>query len=189
MSPSLLHQKFMQGHTLEQHIETGNAAQQERWRSVVAKARITSAQATLVQSFTREMKLLVISGVWCGDCIEQLPLIQKIIDANPSKISMRILERDQHKDLAEMVKINAGDRVPVVLFLAEDFELCAIYGDRPLSRYRRIAEKKVGASCALGAIVPPEDEMAATTQDWLNEIERIQLMLRTSARLREKHQD
>jgi hypothetical protein len=31
--------------------------------------------------------------------------------------------------------------------------------------------------------------MAATVQDWLDEIERVQLMLRLSGRLRQKHGD
>jgi hypothetical protein len=36
---------------------------------------------------------------------------------------------------------------------------------------------------------PPPDELAATLQDWINELERVQLMLRLSPRLRQKHND
>lgn len=110
-------------------------------------------------------------------------------EANPARIDLRILDRDEHRDLIEPLRINTGDRVPVVLFLAEDHELCGVFGDRTLSRYRALAARQLGASCPL-AIAPPErDEWAATLQDWLNEIERFQLLLQLSGRLRAKYGD
>jgi hypothetical protein len=52
-----------------------------------------------------------------------------------------------------------------------------------------MAESISGASCPTG-IAPPElPLLVRVTQEWLNEFERIQLMLRTSPRLRERHGD
>jgi thiamine monophosphate kinase len=133
--------------------------------------------------------VLAMSGIWCGDCVQQVPLLQRIVEASYGRVELRILDRDQHRDLAEQVRINAGDRVPMVLLLAEDFELCATAGDRTLSRYRVLARKQLGAACPVGIEAPDSDEMAATLQDWLNEVERVQLMLRLSSRLRQKHGD
>jgi hypothetical protein len=48
---------------------------------------------------------------------------------------------------------------------------------------------QLGAACPIGIAPPDADEVAATLQDWLNEFERIQLMLRLSPRLRRKHDD
>ncbi len=59
----------------------------------------------------------------------------------------------------------------------------------PLQRYRSLAAKQLGPSCPTGILPPDKDETAATLQDWLNEVERVQLMLRLSARLRQKHGD
>jgi hypothetical protein len=73
--------------------------------------------------------------------------------------------------------------------MAEDFEHCAIYGERPLNRYRAIARKQLGESCEIAIAAPDPDEHATTLQEWLNEFERIQLMLRISPRLRQKHGD
>jgi hypothetical protein len=86
-------------------------------------------------------------------------------------------------------KINGGDRVPVVIFLSEDNEFCGLAGDRTLARYRAIALKQLGAFCMTGIVPPDQEEIALTLQDWLNEIERVQLMLRLSPRLRQKHGD
>jgi hypothetical protein len=73
--------------------------------------------------------------------------------------------------------------------MAEDFEHCSIYGERPLSRYRILARKQLGESCEIAIAPPDAAEHASTLQDWLNEFERIQLLLRISPRLRKKHGD
>jgi hypothetical protein len=115
--------------------------------------------------------------------------MQRIAEANPARIALRLLDRDEHRDLTERVRINAGDRVPVVLFLAEDFAFCGLYGDRTLNRYRALAARQLGDACPTGILPPEKDEVAATLADWFNEFERIQLMLRLSGRLRQKHGD
>lgn len=189
MNSDFLKQKFEAGITLARHAVSAKPAQLERWHNMIAKATVTREQRALIGSFTRQLNILAVSGAWCGDCIEQLPLVQAIVEANPRRLAMKIVDRDEHADLSSQLTINGGARVPVVLFLSEDFEWCATFGDRTLSRYRRLAEKQIGPSCSLGAIVPPDEEIAAATADWLAEIERVQLMLRLSPRLRQKHGD
>ena len=120
--------------------------------------------------------------------MQQVPLLQRLAELSPS-VDLRIVDRDVHKDLSTLFRINGGDRVPVVLLLAEDFELCALAGDRTLSRYRAIAVKQLGAACPIGLVAPDQDELAATLADWAAEFERVQLMLRVSPRLRTIHQD
>jgi thioredoxin-like negative regulator of GroEL len=189
MNAAFLAQKFASALPYDRYVQTGTAEQQRRWQQVLDAARLTPAQTTLVSSFVREMRLLVVSGIWCGDCVQQCPLLERIAEADPGRVLLRLLDRDEHKDLSSQLRINGGDRVPVVLFLAEDHELCSIFGDRSLSRYRALAARQLGPSCPTGIVVPGPDELSATLQDWLDEIERVQLMLRLSARLRQKHGD
>ncbi len=189
MQASFLTEKFAAALPYDRYVRTGTDEQQRRWQQVYAAAKLTDAQKQLVSGFVRDMKVLIVSGIWCGDCVQQCPLLQRIAEANPAKIDLRLLDRDQHRNLAEKLRINAGDRVPVALFLAEDHELCSVFGDRPLNRYRALAARQLGPSCPTGIVAPAADELAATLQDWLNEFERVQLMLRLSARLRQKHND
>src|SRR5205823_5285925 len=105
------------------------------------------------------------------------PLVARVAEANPPRIDLRFVDRDQNRDLAETLRINAGDRVPVAVMMAEDFEFCAAYGDRSISRYRALALRQLGASCPTGIGAPDGDELSATLDDWLREIERVQLML------------
>jgi hypothetical protein len=52
-----------------------------------------------------------------------------------------------------------------------------------------MAADQLGAACPTGIVPEEQSLLAAVTQDWLNEFERIQLILRTSARLRAVHGD
>ncbi len=189
MDASYLSQKFAAALPYAAYLRTGTAEQQRRWQQVYAAAQVTPAQAETARGFVRDLKVLVVSGIWCGDCVQQCPLLARIAEANPARIDLRLLDRDEHRDLADRVRLNGGDRVPVVLFLAEDFEFCGMYGDRTLSRYRALAALQLGPACPTGIAVPEQGEMAATLADWFHEFERVQLMLRLSARLRQKHDD
>ena len=112
----------------------------------------------------------------------------RIAEASPC-VDLKWLDRDEHSDLAEQIKINAGLRVPALIFMAEDYEPVSIMGDRTLSRYRALAAKQLGAACPLPGAPVPTEELHATLQDWLDEFERVHLLLRLSGRLREKHGD
>jgi hypothetical protein len=189
MNSSYLSEKFSHAFPYVAYLATGTPEQQRRWNQVYDAANLSTPQLQLLSGFSRSMKVLILSGIWCGDCVQQCPLLEKIAESRPGLIDLRLLDRDANRDLTEQLKINSGDRVPVAVFMAEDFEFCATFGDRTLSRYRAIARAQLGASCPIGIAPPPADELAATLQDWLNEFERIQLMLRLSARLRKKYGD
>lgn len=189
MEATYLQQKHDAGLTYERYLQTGTPQQRENWTRVYEQATLTPAQRQLVASFTRKMNVIGLSGIWCGDCVQQLPLLARLAEANPACIDLRFLDRDVHADLQQRVRINGGNRVPVMIFCAEDYELCAWMGDRTLRRYRAVAQRQLGPSCPLpGAPVDPQ-EMAATLQDWLDEMERVHLMLRLSPRLRQRHGD
>jgi thiol-disulfide isomerase/thioredoxin len=189
MSASYFSEKFAAALDYAQYLKTGTDEQRRRWSQVYDAASLSDAQTNLVRGFVREMNILIISGIWCGDCVQQCPLIARIAQGNAEKIHLRLVDRDQHRDLIEKFRVNGGDRVPVVLFLAEDFEFCGAFGDRTINRYRAIAQRQLGASCPTGIVGPDKDELTATLGDWMDEIERVQLMLRISPRLRHKHGD
>jgi thiol-disulfide isomerase/thioredoxin len=166
----------------------GEPRHQERWQRMYEQILLSEAQRTLLASFARQMHLLCVAGAWCGDCVLQGPILQRFQEASPA-IQVRFMDRDVHSDVQDALVLNAGRRVPVVVFLSEDLEECGRFGDRTLAAYRRIARDRLGSVCLTG-IVPPDDEYTeAVTADWMNEVERVQLMLRLSPRLRQKHGD
>jgi thiol-disulfide isomerase/thioredoxin len=167
----------------------GSEADREKWGAVLDRVALTDEQRALVGGFVRRMPVLCLSGAWCGDCVRQCPILDRIASANPGAIDLRFLDRDAIPEVADALKINDGKRVPVVVFLSEDFAEVSRYGDRTLSRYRALASQQIGPSCPTGLVPPPEDELRAVTAEWVDEFERAHLILRLSGRLREKHGD
>ena len=128
----------------DRYVQAGTDEQQRRWRQVYDAAHLREAQKVLVRGFVRQMKMLAFSGIWCGDCVEQCPLVQRIAEANPGRIDLRFIERPRDGELPSELRINGGNRVPVILFLSEDNEWCATAGDRTINRYRAIALRRLG---------------------------------------------
>ena len=171
------------------YLATGNEAQGEGWGKIYDQVSLNETQQQLLGSFVREVKVLVVSGIWCGDCVRQGPMLQKIAEASNGKVDLRWLDRDEHIDLQEKVKVCAGNRVPVAIFAAEDFELVGYEGDKLLSRYRIAAAQALGPNCPLPGAPVPQDDLDAELADWVDAFERVHLLLRLSGRLRKKHGD
>jgi hypothetical protein len=173
------------GSFLDRHA---TAAQRERWDAMHARFALTGAQAELLGGFVRRIGVLCLAGAWCGDCINQCPVFDHFARASAA-IDLRFLDRDARPDVRDALAINGGHRVPVVVFLSEDGLEVARYGERTLSTYRRLAAERLGPACPTGLVAPSGDALAATTAEWLAELERVQLILRLSPRLRQKHGD
>ncbi len=162
--------------------------QLQRWRQFREQIVLTPAQRQLLGTFTRRMPVLVLAGAWCGDCINQCPIFEQFAAA-ARVIQVRYLDRDEHADVQAVLQINGGNRVPVVVFFSEDGLEVARYGERTLNKYRQMMGDQAGPSCPTGLVVPSDPLPALVTQDWLNEFERVQWLLRLSPRLRQMHGD
>jgi hypothetical protein len=166
----------------------GTAAHRERRQRVYEEVSLTAAQRALLASFGRAMDVLCLAGAWCGDCSGQCPIFEHFAASAPA-LRVRYLDRDAHPDVQRELRINGGDRVPVVVFLSEDGFEVARYGERTLSKYRQMMSEQAGIGCPTGVVPPGDGLLAAVTQDWLDEFERVQWLLRLSPRLRRLHGD
>lgn len=189
LSAQVLQKHFEAGRAYAEYVETGSPDQRANFKRVYDGASITPPQSALLAGFVRRMPVLVISGMWCGDCVNQCPLLARIAEANPRSIDLRFVDRDEHRALSDAVRICGGNRVPTAIWMAEDFEFVHLLGDRTLARYRAIAATQLGPACPLPGAAADADERRAVVQDWVNEFERVHLILRTSGRLRQKHND
>ena len=181
--------KFSQGLAYADFLARyANDAQKARWKQVHDAIALTSAQRDLLRTFKRKMNVACLAGAWCGDCSGQCPIFVHFAAAAPA-IDLRFLDRDDHADAQLELKINGGDRVPVLVFFSEDGQEVARYGERTLSKYRQLVSDMGGAGCPTGIVVPGDSLLAQVTQDWLNEFERVQWILRVSPRLRKLHND
>ena len=165
-----------------------NPNQRIRWDKLHASITLADDELAVLRGFTRRMPVLVLNGAWCGDCINQVPIFDHFARATPS-IELRLLDRDADEAARDALKINGGHRVPIAVFLSEDFQETSRHGDRTLSRYRQLASQQLGPACPTGLVPPDADSTRAVIREWLGEFERAQLILRLSPRLRERHGD
>jgi len=182
-------EKFSLGLPCEEFVTRyGTEPQRARWRQTLELIQLTDAQKQLLGLFKRQMSVLCLAGVWCGDCSSQCPIFERFAESAPV-IRVRYLDRDEHADVQRELQINGGNRVPVLVFYNEDGQEVCRYGERTLSKYRQMMLQQAGDSCPTGLMQPGDPLLMQVTQDWLNEFERVQWLLRLSPRLRQKHGD
>lgn len=195
---NVLRDKFAQALPFEEYLKLCQPHEWPRWRSFADGVRLTPAQIATARASVRRVNVLVISGTWCGDCVQQCPILARFAEAHPvltpgeptaAGFDVRFIERDANMDFAEHFKICGGHRVPAAIFMNEDFDFISLLGDRTLTRYRAVAAKSLGPSCPLPGAPLDADELAATIQDWADEFERVALLVRLSAKLRQRHGD
>ena len=131
--------------------------QRSRWDAFHKQVSLTPAQQTLLGGFVRRMPVLVLAGAWCGDCVSQCPIFDHFAAASPAAdgarlIDVRFLDRDARPDIAAHLKVCGGQRVPVAMFLSEDFTPILFYGSPPTARrpWPNSAKAAPAARCRSG---------------------------------------
>ena len=184
-----LFDKFASGLPLPEFLaKYGSDADRGKWKRASEQTRLTDAQKQLLGKFTRRTNVLVLAGAWCGDCASQCPIFEAFAAAAPVIVT-HYIDRDEHADAQEVLRINGGNRVPVAVFFSQDGHEIARYGERTLARYRQLVAQLTGEGCATGFVKASDPTQQAVVQDWLNEFERVQWILRLSPRLRRLHGD
>jgi hypothetical protein len=170
------------------YVKTGTSTQQERWQAYRESVSLTNDQRDRAREFKRRLNVLVLSGVWCGDCARQCPMLDLIGSAS-SGIEIRFLDNQANPRVRDELRIHGASRVPVVVFLSEDFFEVGRFGDRQLAAYRRKARTELGAACDAGILPASADELVEEVAQWFECFEREQLLLRLSPFLRLRHND
>ncbi|HAZ62622.1 MAG TPA: thiol reductase thioredoxin [Armatimonadetes bacterium] len=185
---ALFRDVFEKAHSYEAYLDRSEPKHADRWREAAKHVALTDEQKAFVGTFTRQINWLVLSGVWCGDCVRQGPIFAAIAAAAPT-IDLRFTERQEGEEITDLLRINGALKVPVSVLLSEDFFEVQRFGDRTLSTYRAKAQREIGASCSTGLVVGQDDALATETAEWIDIIERVHLVLRTAPMLRERHGD
>ena len=106
---------FEQGLTYEAFLaKYANEEQRRRWNAVHAQVALSEQQQALLRSFRREMKVLIVAGTWCGDCVNQCPIFAHFAAAN-EKTRIRFFDRDDNAELAKELSICGCAARPIAL--------------------------------------------------------------------------
>ena len=169
-------------------IEGADPRFAERWRERAGRTpELTEEQLSRLKGYERELNVLVYAGAWCGDCARTGPMLKKIADACGEKTTVRVIAREGSEDLQDELRILGALRVPVVVFLSEDFFEVGREGDRTLSVYRAKAAREVGRDFDAGILTPKA--LSAEFDEWVNLFEKTLIKLRLAPFYRKRYGD
>ena len=165
-------------------IDSENAP---RWHDFMERVPdLNDEQKARLRDYNRIVKVLVYGGVWCGDCVRQGPIFKKIADV-VDDVEIRFIDRDTSDELQDEVRILGATRVPIVIFLTEDYWEIGREGDRLLPVYRAKAAREIGRGQARGVLSPKAIEEQLDL--WVDIFERAIIMTKLSPPLRKRHHD
>jgi thiol-disulfide isomerase/thioredoxin len=158
-----------------------------RWHDYMERVPdLIEEQKERLQGYNRIVKVLVYAGVWCGDCVRQGPVFKKIADL-VDDVELRFIDRETSEELKDEIRILGATRVPIIIFLTEDYWEVGREGDRLLPVYRAKAAREIGRGQAQGVLSPKaiQDQL----NEWVDIFERAIIMTKLSPPLRMRHQD
>ena len=171
------------------YLTTGNDRERAAWaRAETALPALPDDAGTRLDPAGRIVNVLCLSGIWCGDCVRSVPVVARLAEAAGPSVDLRLVDRDAIPELRDELRVLGAMRVPMVVFLTEDFHEIGRWGDRPLTVYREKAVTELGAACPLPGSADG-GALAAETEEWLDVFERMILMARLAPLLRARHGD
>lgn len=142
-------ERFEQGMTYEAY-----KAQMTRNRERLEENERTLALAEDEIAFFAELpqrlNVLVLAEDWCGDVINNLPVLGRLAEAS-GKLNLRIFLRDQNLDLMDQYLKDGQHRsIPVFVFFDEELRQLGVFIERPAT----IAARQAAALAELFATAP-----------------------------------
>lgn len=177
-----------QAHSYEEFVKAASADEIEQWNDRQNRTpELTPEQIERLAGYNRKLNILMYAGAWCGDCSRQAPMLLKMAKAAGEKVELRLIDREVSTELQDEVRVLGALRVPIVVFLTEDFWEVGRFGERLLSVYRSKAAREINRGVDHGVLSPKALERELS--DWLDVFERMLIMVRLAPPLRKKYND
>lgn len=134
-------ERFEQGMTYEEY-KAQMTRNQERFEANERDLRLEPADLAPFEALARPLNVLVIAEDWCGDVIDNLPILGGIAERT-GKLNLRVFLRDQNLDLIDQY-LNQGQfrSIPVFAFFDGDFNERGRFIERPASVSERRASQR-----------------------------------------------
>ena len=174
--------------SFDEYLEKSDDSHVQRWMDSAKRIpELSKVQIERLQGYDRKLNVLMYSGVWCGDCVRQGPLLNKLVDSCGDKVNLRFIERDISEELQDELRILGALRVPMTVFLTEDFWEIQRFGERTLSIYKSKMAREIGRGNNDGILSPKARDRELS--EWVDIFERVLIMTRLSPPLRRRHKD
>ena len=113
----------------------------KRMKRLDKTIRISEKTITEIQTINEPQTWLVITEGWCGDAAQNLPVVNKIAEAN-NNIQLKIVLRDENLELMDLFLTNGGRAIPKLIALDKENNVINTWGPRPTVATKMVADYK-----------------------------------------------
>ncbi len=108
----------------------GVDANRDLWHAIARRASTPEDLPARVEAVGGKWHLLTLAEDWCGDAVNILPFVAKLVDA-AANLDMRVVGRDENEDLMDQHLTGQSRSIPVIILLDENFTERGWWGPRP----------------------------------------------------------
>jgi thioredoxin family protein len=129
---SVTRERFEQGLTYEA-FKARMTRNQERFADTERAVDLAEDDLVAFRRLPRPLNVLVLAEDWCGDVIDNLPVLGRLAESS-GKLNVRVFLRDENLDLMDQY-LNHGQfrSIPVFVFFDEQFNELGHFTERPES--------------------------------------------------------
>ncbi len=128
--PTLQGERFESALTFPSYLETVER-NEWLWRSVYERAQVPAGVVEDARAVPGRWRMLALSEDWCGDAVNILPVIARLVEALPD-VELRVLSRDENPDLMDAHLTDGRSRsIPVVIVYDDRYREVGWWGPRP----------------------------------------------------------
>lgn len=138
---AVTHERFEQGMTYDA-FKAQMTRNQERFAENERLLQLAPDDVAAFAQLSQPLNVLVLAEDWCGDVIDNLPVLGGLAEAS-NKLNLRVFLRDQNLDLMDQY-LNQGEfrSIPVFVLFDNDFNELGHFIERPESVTARRAEQR-----------------------------------------------
>ncbi len=123
-------ERLMQGMSFDEYIAQ-MTKNQERFDQTYQNLNIDPQAIEQIKILPQSLDVLVIAEDWCGDVINNLPILGKLAKES-GKLNLHVFLRDQHEDLInQYLKEGKFKSIPVFVFFDEQMRELGRFIERP----------------------------------------------------------
>ncbi len=100
------------------------------WPAVYRTAHVPAETVARARDLPGEWKLLALTEDWCGDAVNSLPILARLVEQVPN-FELRLLGRDANPDLMDRHLSGSSRSIPVVMVFDESMTEVGWWGPRP----------------------------------------------------------
>lgn len=152
-------EKFDSGYTYDEY-KASMTRNRDRFDANEATAPLEASELELVRSLPRPLKVLALAEDWCGDVVQNLPILGRLA-AETGNLDLRVFPRDANLELMDQFLNNGFRSIPVFAFYDDEFNEVGRFTERPASVTERRQQERREVYASRPEFGAPEDPVAA----------------------------